>query len=195
LFLEEILVVSELKRTHMGRPPIKLDLVPTFRGPRVLTLAQLLGRLACSRSTALRRLSEHGYYSSYNHAGKFLTIDEVAVYQHPLSPLAVAEHYAAGQSIDELTAIDQAQDARQFAKLSYDDHNDRVSTLTDSTVHGEPSSRISVARAPMRPPSSSSSSISLTTRGRSLAHGCGWLTLSSATSIRRPSSPRNKTTS
>ena len=62
----------------MGRPPIKLDLVPTFRGPRVLTLAQLLGRLACSRSTALRRLSEHGYYSSYNHAGKFLTIDEVA---------------------------------------------------------------------------------------------------------------------
>jgi hypothetical protein len=31
-----------------------------------------------SRSTVLRRLEEHGYYSSYNHAGRFLTIDEVA---------------------------------------------------------------------------------------------------------------------
>ena len=26
----------------------------------------------------LRRLEEHGYYSSYNHSGKFLTIEEVA---------------------------------------------------------------------------------------------------------------------
>jgi hypothetical protein len=26
----------------------------------------------------LRRLNEHGYYSSYNHSGKFLTIEEVA---------------------------------------------------------------------------------------------------------------------
>ena len=34
--------------------------------------------MRASRSTVLRRLDEHGYYSSYNHSGKFLTIDEVA---------------------------------------------------------------------------------------------------------------------
>jgi hypothetical protein len=44
----------------------------------VLTLPQLCRTLRCSRSTTLRRLAEHGYYSSYNHAGKFFTIPEVA---------------------------------------------------------------------------------------------------------------------
>ena len=62
----------------MVRPRIEMEIVPTFRGPRVLTLQQLLGKLACSRSTVLRRLEEHGYYSSYNHSGKFLTIPEAA---------------------------------------------------------------------------------------------------------------------
>lgn len=62
----------------MARPRIELDLMQIFRRPRVLTLQQLLARLTCSRATILRRLDEHGYFSSYNHAGKFLTIEEVA---------------------------------------------------------------------------------------------------------------------
>ena len=62
----------------MVRPRIELDVVHTFRAPRILTLEQLCRRMRASRSTVLRRLDEHGYYSSYNHSGKFLTIDEVA---------------------------------------------------------------------------------------------------------------------
>ncbi len=62
----------------MVRPRRELDVVDTFRAPRVLTLEQLRGRLRSSRSTVLRRLDEHGYYSSYNHSGRFLTVEEVA---------------------------------------------------------------------------------------------------------------------
>ncbi len=62
----------------MSRPRREICLVESFRAPRVLTLPQLSQMLRCSRSTILRRLAEHGYYSSYNHAGKFFTIPEVA---------------------------------------------------------------------------------------------------------------------
>jgi hypothetical protein len=62
----------------MVRPRKELNVVDTFRAPRVLTLEQLCGRLRSSRSTVLRRLDEHGYYSSYNHSGRFLTVEEVA---------------------------------------------------------------------------------------------------------------------
>ena len=62
----------------MVRPRRELDVIDTFRAPRVLTLERLCGKLRSSRSTVLRRLEEHGYHSSYNHAGRFLTIDEVA---------------------------------------------------------------------------------------------------------------------
>ena len=62
----------------MVRPRKELDVVQTFRAPQILTLDQLCGKMVASRSTVLRRLEEHGYYSSYNQAGKFLTIDEVA---------------------------------------------------------------------------------------------------------------------
>ena len=62
----------------MSRPRNELDVVKTFRAPRILTLEQLCRRLHSSRSTVLRRLDEHHYHSSYNHKGKFLTIDEVA---------------------------------------------------------------------------------------------------------------------
>ena len=62
----------------MGRPRKKLSLVETFLGPRVLTLPELSRRLNCSRTTVLRRLKEHGYYSSYNHRGTFMTIEEAA---------------------------------------------------------------------------------------------------------------------
>ncbi len=62
----------------MVRPRKELDVVQAFRAPRILTLEQLCRRMRASRSTVLRRLDEHGYFSSYNHSGKFLTIDEVA---------------------------------------------------------------------------------------------------------------------
>ena len=44
----------------------------------MLTLDHLVKRTAFSRSTVLRRLTQHGYFSSYNHRGKFLIIKEVA---------------------------------------------------------------------------------------------------------------------
>jgi len=62
----------------MVRPRRQLDVVQAFRGPRVLTLEQACRRLQSSRSTVLRRLEEHGYHSSYNQSGKFLTIADVA---------------------------------------------------------------------------------------------------------------------
>jgi predicted transcriptional regulator len=54
-----------------------LSLERIFRGPRVLTLEELANYLGRSRSTALRRLKTHGYYSSYNKRGRFMTIEEV----------------------------------------------------------------------------------------------------------------------
>lgn len=62
----------------MARPRRELDLSKLFLAPRILTLDQLSRKLEASRSTILRRLDEHGYYSSYNHSGRFLTIAEVA---------------------------------------------------------------------------------------------------------------------
>jgi hypothetical protein len=62
----------------MVRPRKELNVVLTFRGPRVLTLNQACRKMHVSRSTVLRRLDEHGYHSSYNHSGRFLTIPEVA---------------------------------------------------------------------------------------------------------------------
>jgi transcriptional regulator with XRE-family HTH domain len=62
----------------MVRPRMEIDVVETFRAPRTLTLEELCRKIHASRSTVLRRLEEHGYHSSYNQAGKFLTIDEVA---------------------------------------------------------------------------------------------------------------------
>jgi len=62
----------------MTRPRKQVDLPATFRGSRILTLDQLVTRLSLSRATVLRRLGEHGYFSSYSHAGRFLSIQEVA---------------------------------------------------------------------------------------------------------------------
>jgi len=62
----------------MNRPQKQVSVVRIFLASLVLTLQQLCDRLQCSRSSVLRRLKEHGYYCSYNHAGKFFTIHEVA---------------------------------------------------------------------------------------------------------------------
>ena len=64
--------------TAMARPRKEIDVAKLFRTPRILTLDQLVRMVASSRATIQRRLDEHGYYSSYNHAGMFLTIPEVA---------------------------------------------------------------------------------------------------------------------
>ena len=62
----------------MVRHKKELPLVKSFLAPKVLTLEQLCRRLDVSRATILRRLNEHGYYSSYNQSGRFLTIEEAA---------------------------------------------------------------------------------------------------------------------
>jgi len=62
----------------MGRPRKEADILKMFRAPRILTLEELSDRLSCCDRTVLRRLKEHGYFSSYNHSGMFLTIQEVA---------------------------------------------------------------------------------------------------------------------
>lgn len=62
----------------VGRPRKEVLLVKMFLAPRILTFEQLSDRLDFSRSTVFRRLREHGYYSSYNCSGRFLTIAEVA---------------------------------------------------------------------------------------------------------------------
>ena len=61
----------------MGRHKQELSFLDVFRAPRILTLDQLSENLDISRSTVLRRLQEHGYFSSYNLVGKFLSIPEV----------------------------------------------------------------------------------------------------------------------
>lgn len=62
----------------MGRHKEQVPLVEMFLAPRILTLDDLCARLHISRSTVIRRLQEHHYYSSYNLAGRFLTIEEAA---------------------------------------------------------------------------------------------------------------------
>ncbi|WP_409493521.1 LamG-like jellyroll fold domain-containing protein [Amycolatopsis sp. cmx-11-12] len=59
------------------------------------------------------------------------SIDEVAFYQHPLGALAAKQHHAVGQPIDQLASITLPQDNRLFAKLTYNDVQDRVAILTD----------------------------------------------------------------
>ena len=54
-----------------------VSLTKLFLGPQVLTLEQLCEKLQRTQPTVFRKLSEHGYYSSYNHAGKFYTIPEI----------------------------------------------------------------------------------------------------------------------
>ena len=61
----------------MSRSKTLVSLPRIFLGPRILTLEEMCRRLQLSRSSVIRRLNEHGYYSSYNYAGKFLTIEEI----------------------------------------------------------------------------------------------------------------------
>jgi len=54
------------------------DLIAPFFEKKVLTKAELLVINGCSNMTLFRRLSEHGYFTSYNLNSRYYTIPEVA---------------------------------------------------------------------------------------------------------------------
>jgi len=53
-------------------------IVAPFFEKKILTKAELLKISGCSNMTLFRRLSEHGYYTSYNFNNRYYTIAEVA---------------------------------------------------------------------------------------------------------------------
>jgi len=56
------------------------DILEMFKEQKVMTLSTLSGKAKCSGKTILRRLKEHGYYTSYNMNGKYYTIPEIAAF-------------------------------------------------------------------------------------------------------------------
>ncbi len=54
------------------------DLIAPFFEKKVLTKAELLDISGCSNMTLFRRLSEHGYFTSYNLNSRYYTIPEIA---------------------------------------------------------------------------------------------------------------------
>ncbi len=61
----------------MARPRKRVSISAVFAAARVLTFGEISRRTQVSESTVVRRLREHGYHSSYNCAGRFITIDAV----------------------------------------------------------------------------------------------------------------------
>lgn len=53
-------------------------IIAPFFDKKILTKAELLNLTGCSNMTLFRRLSEHGYYTSYNFNSQYYTIAEVA---------------------------------------------------------------------------------------------------------------------
>jgi hypothetical protein len=53
-------------------------IIAPFFDKKILTKAELLNLTGCSNMTLFRRLSEHGYYTSYNFNSRYYTIAEVA---------------------------------------------------------------------------------------------------------------------
>lgn len=62
----------------MGHGGHDTELVRCFRSARVLTIEDLRHRFSVSRATAFRWLGEHGYFSSYNRRGMYVTVEEAA---------------------------------------------------------------------------------------------------------------------
>lgn len=54
------------------------DLIAPFFEKKILTKVELLDISGCSNMTLFRRLSEHGYFTSYNLNSRYYTIPEVA---------------------------------------------------------------------------------------------------------------------
>jgi hypothetical protein len=108
-----------------------------------LTLPQLCQTLRCSRSTVLRRLAEHGYYSSYNHAGKFFTIPEVAHFDsHGLWMCGTARFSIRGTLKDTLPYLVQSSpqgmtQEELAALLGIRVHNPLLELTRQGTLHRE----------------------------------------------------------
>ena len=62
-------------KTHAFLPDA---IIAPFFEKKVLTKYELLDISKCSNMTLFRRLSEHGYYTSYNFNSRYYTIPEVA---------------------------------------------------------------------------------------------------------------------
>ncbi len=54
------------------------DVVSMFEEQKVMTRDALSKKAQCSGKTILRRLKEHGYYTSYNMNGRYYTLPEIA---------------------------------------------------------------------------------------------------------------------
>ena len=127
----------------MVRPRMELDVVQTFRAPRILTLEQLCRKMHASRSTVLRRLDEHGYHSSYNRAGKFLTIDEVAEFDARGLWFWKAARFSIHGSLKE-TVWHLVEDSQQgmtqeelAALLGVRTHNPLLELVEEDWIHRE----------------------------------------------------------
>jgi transcriptional regulator with XRE-family HTH domain len=122
---------------------MELDVVQTFRAPRILTLEQLCRKMHASRSTVLRRLDEHGHHSSYNHAGKFLTIDEVAEFDARGLWFWKAARFSIHGSLKE-TVWHLVEDSQQgmtqeelAALLGVRTHNPLLELVEEDWIHRE----------------------------------------------------------
>jgi hypothetical protein len=99
--------------------------------------------LRCSRSTILRRLAEHGYYSSYNHSGKFFTIPEVARFDsHGLWNCKTARFSKYGSLKDSLVYLvessSQGMTHEELASLlAVRVHNPLLELTRDGTLRRE----------------------------------------------------------
>jgi hypothetical protein len=58
----------------------RTQLLGHFYERKVLTMPQLLGLCGCSRMTAWRALSEHGYYTSYNYNASYYTLADIPTF-------------------------------------------------------------------------------------------------------------------
>ncbi len=127
----------------MGRPSKQVSLAKTFLAPRVLTLEELCQRLQLSRSTVIRRLNEHGYYSSYNFAGKFLTLGEVAEFDlHGLWFCKGARFSKQGTLKDTLDLFVQSSErgmthGELATILGVRNHNTLLGLVKEERIHRE----------------------------------------------------------
>lgn len=59
---------------------MRRELHPVLEQRQVMSLPQIMAALAVSRRTAIRRLQDLGYLSSYSHAGRFYTLADIPTF-------------------------------------------------------------------------------------------------------------------
>ncbi|MFD0688592.1 polymorphic toxin-type HINT domain-containing protein [Actinomadura fibrosa] len=103
--------------------------VGTLTGQTPNHLALTYNQLGAAYATTPASWPNWGTGSRRYYTG---TIDEVAVYHHPLGPVQVAAHYAqAGKAADQLTTV-TLPSGKVATETSYDVGQDRVSEYTDT---------------------------------------------------------------